>query len=235
MKKLFLLILVATIAGAIFANDFQGRVYEFKSGLNSCKNLEFQFLEDSLLILDLKQGTYEQVAYHVEGGTIYLESEQDSRLEDLYIKGALPYTLKDGTAILELTIGNDVLVLYDTGRKQYRSNLAFGLIDKAVASSALVVGTVSAYQKMNKFYKMDKYVKSNNGNVATGYKGGTQFMNYEENLPTTGKSGDVIMYTEYDVNPYVKGVNRGAERLVVGINGESYMTFDHYQTFYRIK
>ena len=235
MKKLFLLILMVAIAGFIFANDFQGRVYEFKSGPKSYKNLEFQFLEDSLLILDLKQGTYTQVAYCVEGGTIYLEGEQSSSPENLLLDYALPYALKDGTAILELTIGYEVLVLYDTGRKQYRSNLAFGIIDKAVASSALIAGTVSAYQKTNKYYKMDKYVKSNNGTVAAGYKGGTQFKNYEGNLPTTGKSGDAIMYTEYDVNPYVKGVNRGAERLVVGINGESYMTFDHYQTFYRIK
>ena len=234
MKKLILLILMVAIAVSIFANDFQGMVYEFKSGPKSYKNLEFQFLEDSLLIIDLKQGTYTQVAYCVEGGTIYLEGEQSSSSEDSLLDYALPYALKDGTAILELTIDDEVLILYDTGRKQYRSDLAFGIIDKAVASSALVAGTVSAYQKTNKFYKMDKYVKSNNGKVATGYKGGTRFRNDKDILPSTGRNGATIMYREYDVNPYVRGVNRGIERLVVGIDGLSYMTFDHYHTFYRI-
>ncbi len=40
-----------------------------------------------------------------------------------------------------------------------------------------------------------------------------------------------ITYKEYDVNPYQKGVNRGAERLVRGSDGRSYYTNDHYETF----
>ncbi len=227
MKKLFLLILIVLITGSVFANDFQGKVYEYKKGPTVYKDCEFQFFEDSLFILNMKEGTYTLFAYHVEGGTLAFEGEESSKV-------TVPYVLKDGTATLELTIGDEVLVLYDTGRRQYRTNLAFGIVDKTVASSALVAGTVSAYQKTGKFYKTNKYVKSNNGQAPAGYKGGTQFKNYEERLPNTTRNGDAIMYTEYDVNPYVKGVNRGAERLVVDFYGRSYITFDHYQTFYRI-
>lgn len=227
MKKLFVLILIALIPGVVFANDFQEKVYEYKKGPTVYKDCEFQFLDDFLLVFNIKEGTYTQFAYHVEGETLTFKGEESSSVK-------VPYVLKDGTALLELTIGDEVLILYDTGRKQYRSNLAFAIVDKAVAASALVTGTVSTYQRANKFYKMDKYVKSNNGQAPTDYKGGTQFKNYEERLPNMTRNGDAIMYTEYDVNPYVKGVNRGAERLVVDFYGRSYITFDHYQTFYRI-
>lgn len=50
-------------------------------------------------------------------------------------------------------------------------------------------------------------------------------------LPRTDGSGNPVTYKEYDVNLYLQGVNRGAERIVVGSHGKPYYTSDHYTTF----
>lgn len=60
-----------------------------------------------------------------------------------------------------------------------------------------------------------------------GYKGGSVFKNAQGRLPE--KPG--VTYREWDVNPYTKGVNRGAERIVTGSDGSAYWTGDHYDTF----
>ena len=60
-----------------------------------------------------------------------------------------------------------------------------------------------------------------------GYKGGSVFKNTEGKLPETPG----VTYREWDVNPYTKGVNRGAERVVTGSDGSAYWTGDHYDTF----
>ncbi|MCM3735210.1 hypothetical protein M3215_05090 [Bacillus cytotoxicus] len=39
---------------------------------------------------------------------------------------------------------------------------------------------------------------------------------------------------EYVSNPYVKGENRGTQRLVIGKNGKVYYTKDHYKTFVKM-
>lgn len=39
----------------------------------------------------------------------------------------------------------------------------------------------------------------------------------------------------WDVNPYVKGFDRGAERLVTGSDGKAYYTSDHYATFVQLR
>lgn len=44
-----------------------------------------------------------------------------------------------------------------------------------------------------------------------------------------------VDYREWDVNPHVKGVDRGAERLVTGSDGSAYSTRDHYDTFVRFR
>jgi RHS repeat-associated protein len=76
-----------------------------------------------------------------------------------------------------------------------------------------------------------KYVKENSGAAPPGYVGGGTFYNNEGLLPSTDADGNPITYREYDTNPYQKGVNRGTERLVVGSNGSTYYTNDHYQSF----
>lgn len=77
------------------------------------------------------------------------------------------------------------------------------------------------------------YVTSHNGNPKPGYKGGRTYVN-------DGRSGSQILptnttYREYDVNPYIKGVNRGSERLVIGANSTGWYTKNHYRTFSQIK
>jgi guanyl-specific ribonuclease Sa len=53
-------------------------------------------------------------------------------------------------------------------------------------------------------------------------------------LPQYDPSGKPISYTEYDVRPYIKGVNRGLDRLVIG-GGRAFFTDDHYYTFIEIQ
>ena len=69
-----------------------------------------------------------------------------------------------------------------------------------------------------------------------GYKGGRTFENNGKGmlLPKSNADG-AITYREWDVNPYTKGVNRGAERLVTGSDGSAYYTTNHYDTFTRFR
>ena len=76
-----------------------------------------------------------------------------------------------------------------------------------------------------------EYARANGGKARDGYVGNRIFFNREGKLPTTDSSGNIIRYREYDVNPYVPGVDRGAERIVIGSNGYAYKTVNHYQTF----
>ncbi len=72
-----------------------------------------------------------------------------------------------------------------------------------------------------------------------GYEGGRTFHNYggaqEESLPKRDSTGRAITYQEWDVNPKVAGVNRGAERLITGSDGSAYVTADHYKTFTKVR
>jgi guanyl-specific ribonuclease Sa len=64
-----------------------------------------------------------------------------------------------------------------------------------------------------------------------GYKGGKVFQNSQGALPQTPG----LTYREWDVNPYLKGVDRGTERLVTGSDGSAYFTSDHYNTFMLVR
>jgi RHS repeat-associated protein len=64
-----------------------------------------------------------------------------------------------------------------------------------------------------------------------GYKGGKIFQNSQGRLPDTPG----VTYREWDVNPYIKGVDRRAERLVTGSDGSAYFTSDHYDTFMLVR
>jgi guanyl-specific ribonuclease Sa len=83
------------------------------------------------------------------------------------------------------------------------------------------------------------YAAANNGAARPGYVGGRAFSNDGRGggqvLPTVDASGNPIAYTEYDTNRFVPGINRGAERVVVGADGSAYYTNDHYSTFVRIR
>ena len=78
-----------------------------------------------------------------------------------------------------------------------------------------------------------------NHKAPAGYEGGRRFHNEgqggERPLPHKDKKGNAISYQEWDVNPKVQGVNRGAERLVTGSDGSAYYTSDHYRTFTKVR
>ena len=78
-----------------------------------------------------------------------------------------------------------------------------------------------------------KQVKARNGTPPKGYKGGGTY----KNSPPNGgqKLPEGIIYKEYDVNPYVKGQDRGMERIVIGNDGSAWYTNDHYKTFSKIE
>ena len=64
------------------------------------------------------------------------------------------------------------------------------------------------------------------GQAPQGYVGGRTWENREHRLPPGGE------YHEYDVNPKVRGVNRGAERIIVDLRArKGWYTADHYRTF----
>ena len=73
------------------------------------------------------------------------------------------------------------------------------------------------------------------GRAQDGYVGGRRFGNFEGHLPRQDVSGRKIDYQEWDVNPKVKGQNRGTERLVTGSDGRAWYTNDHYNTFTEVK
>ena len=79
-----------------------------------------------------------------------------------------------------------------------------------------------------------KHVKPNNGAPPKGYKGGRTYKNIplEEGAQ---KLPEGVNYREYDINPYVKGHNRGAERIVMGDDKSVWYTNDHYYTFTQIE
>lgn len=68
-------------------------------------------------------------------------------------------------------------------------------------------------------------IEKRRGEPPPGYVGGRVFQNRERLLPRGS-------YREYDVNPKVRGRDRGAERIVIERrSGRAYYTPDHYETF----
>lgn len=79
------------------------------------------------------------------------------------------------------------------------------------------------------------HVIANGGTPPPGYVGGRLYGNGRNPadmiLPTQDSAGNPITYREYDVHPRVPGVNRGAERIVIGSDGRVYYTNTHYSSF----
>ncbi len=86
----------------------------------------------------------------------------------------------------------------------------------------------------SKVVKTLRYILENN-KAPKGYVGGRKFTNREKRLPKTDENRQKIDYQEWDVNPKIKGVNRGAERLITGSDRSAYFTNDHYRTFTKLK
>ena len=105
--------------------------------------------------------------------------------------------------------------------------LAYGLLFMEES-----IGSGLVYKKVS---KVIQYAEENGGKAMEGYKGGRTFKNTEGLLPKTDATGAPIKYKEYDINPYKKDVDRGAERVVSGSDGKYYYTNDHYKSFTVIK
>lgn len=85
-----------------------------------------------------------------------------------------------------------------------------------------------------KVYEVLTYVHEN-GRAMNGYAGGRRFGNFENLLPKTDASGRSIQYREWDVNPKIRGQNRGTERLITGSDNRAYFTNDHYNSFTEVQ
>ncbi|WP_158604884.1 ribonuclease domain-containing protein [Anaerotruncus sp. 1XD42-93] len=84
-----------------------------------------------------------------------------------------------------------------------------------------------------KAYDVLRQIRNNKGSPPKGYKGGRTYHNNPTN-PKAQKLPEGVSYKEYDVNPSVKGQNRGSERMVLGDDGSAWYTDDHYNTFTRM-
>ena len=103
-----------------------------------------------------------------------------------------------------------------------------------VGKTAGKVGESGSKAIPDKARYIAKQVKANNGAPPKGYKGGRTY----KNIPLEDgaqKLPEGVNYKEYDINPYVKGQNRGAERIVIGDDGSVWYTDDHYYTFEQIE
>lgn len=95
--------------------------------------------------------------------------------------------------------------------------------------------------KLKKLKKLARWVKGNRGKKIPGTKqGGGNWANDGRGggqvLPRKDSKGNPINYKEYDVNPAPRwGNKRGKERMVVGSDGRTYYTRDHYKTFKEFK
>lgn len=96
----------------------------------------------------------------------------------------------------------------------------------------------SAAKVPEKVTKVLRYIDEHH-RAPEGYEGGRDFHNAgangEKGLPKRDADGKAIAYHEWDVNPKVRGVNRGAERLITGSDGSAYYTEDHYRSFAKVR
>jgi len=129
---------------------------------------------------------------------------------------------------------------YSTSRG-YKGWKKWGYIAGAVALGGLGISKGYKVFRLTKIHKATSYVDdvvnqiiNRNGAAPKGYKGGKVYNNrpkkrWHWKLPKGS-------YKEYDVHPYVRGKNRGAERVVINQhNGRVYYTKNHYKTFKRIR
>ena len=73
------------------------------------------------------------------------------------------------------------------------------------------------------------------GSPLAGYKGGREFVKDGSQGGSVLPRGNGVTYREWDVNPKIKGVDRGDEPLVTGSDGSAWGTNDHYQSFLTVR
>lgn len=85
-----------------------------------------------------------------------------------------------------------------------------------------------------KVYDVLHYIQQHQ-EAPEGYVGGREFKNLEHRLDSKTSDGRKIHYQEWDVNPKVKGRNRGSERLITGDDDRAWYTSNHYKTFKEVR
>ena len=99
---------------------------------------------------------------------------------------------------------------------------AWGGADAAIRAGTQVIPDVDVPDKARDVLAE---IERRHGEAPPGYVGGRAFQNRERRLPRGS-------YREYDVNPKVRGRDRGPERIVIERGtGKAYYTPDHYETF----
>ena len=131
-----------------------------------------------------------------------------------------------------------------TGGKIVRAAIKYGDEVGEVAGSTLKgikavenasdASKVIIPDKAKKLIQLIQQIKINNGVPPKGYKGGKTYKNVPV-IDGAQKLPEGVNYKEYDINPYVKGQNRGTERIVIGDDGSVWYTNDHYFTFTKIE
>lgn len=127
---------------------------------------------------------------------------------------------------------------YRSGRKQHRKHHNRGQqqhdFQQNQADQSSQPRVSSSGNIPQKALDVLAYVRQNKGPM-DGYVGGRRFGNFENHLPRQDATGRQIDYQEWDVNPKLKGRNRGTERLITGSDGRAWFTNDHYNTFTEVK
>ncbi len=81
--------------------------------------------------------------------------------------------------------------------------------------------------------KVLSYLDDHNGTPPPGYRGGRVFANDGRDFTALLPKGTT--YREYDIYPKIQGISRGVERIVMGLDGSCYYTWNHYFDFIKIR
>ncbi|WP_250228385.1 ribonuclease domain-containing protein [Anaeropeptidivorans aminofermentans] len=137
--------------------------------------------------------------------------------------------------------GKEIKVFYVSNNKALEAANAIGIRDGKGPEGAGNVIKNGSYDDLP-----DNAQKAYNGYEKNGWKGnfsgqtqgtaaGSKYNNFDSKLPTTNSAGNPITYKEFDVNNYIPGATRDAQRFLTGSDGSIYYTSDHYSTFIKIK
>ncbi|PWJ56587.1 ribonuclease T1 [Dyadobacter jejuensis] len=117
-------------------------------------------------------------------------------------------------------------------RSEQRTEQASQQASSTTQSQAAIAPTNASIPP--KVLEVLQYVR-NHDKAPDGYVGGRRFGNFEKLLPLKDAQGRPMQYREWDVNPQIKGKNRGTQRLVTSKNNRAWYTSDHYASFTEIE
>ena len=168
------------------------------------------------------------LSYNVtqHGSTVYelsIQEQQQRQAQTQMLLGYLAYQAGYG-----LVYGSSGVIYNPNGLDA----IEFTGVDPRGMNGSYIPPGVTP-QIPDKVYDIVNNILTRNGTPPQGYIGGRTY----KNIPLeegTLKLPEGIGNKKYDVNPYVPGQNRGAERIVIGDDGSVWYTNDHYYSFTRI-